>query len=155
MQRSPRTNLKEELVKVENSLHLAEDLLVNNFTQNLDIDSLIKANVYTPRYYDRPQVESSHLMLNLSKSAAKFSLNQTKPKGTPQKRPAKPILEEQEFRCHEEGSVNRVNMKYKGLLDPPKHATKPIKKVFPSKPSNSVAKVGIPLTKELTEASIK
>jgi hypothetical protein len=80
-------------------------------------------------------------MLNLSKSAVKFSLSQTKPRETPQKRPAKPILEEQEFRCHEEGSVNRVNMKYKGLLDLPKHATKPIKKVSPSKPSNSVSKV--------------
>lgn len=57
-----------------------------------------------------------------------------------------PILEHQEFQYSEETPVNRVNLKYKGLLSSKDSSIKSIKKVTPKRSSLYDQKVSIQLT---------
>jgi hypothetical protein len=55
-----------------------------------------------------------------------------------------PILEHQEFQYSEETPVNRVNLKYKGLLGSKDSSIKSIKKVTPKRSSFFEHKVNLP-----------
>jgi hypothetical protein len=96
-----------------------------------------KSNLATPRNYDLHHLDDAKGELGPNKIASNYTTEPIgiKPSAINLNR-AKLILEHQEFRCHDEHPINRMNMKYNGLLTSKNSSLKSIKKVTPKRSIN-------------------
>lgn len=99
-----------------------------------DTNSNRNLNLATPRYYDLLYPDDLKLEYNSNSLSSKYTAEPQDLKSSVHKsNRAKPILEHQEFRCHDEHPINRMNMKYNGLLTSKNSSLKSIKKVTPKR----------------------
>jgi hypothetical protein len=91
----------------------------------------------TPRVFDLLHLDDAKGELSPNKIASNYTTEPIgiKPSAIKLKR-AKLILEHQEFRYHDEHPINRMNMKYNGLLTSKNSSLKSIKKVTPNRSAN-------------------